>query len=153
MIWPYISRPPDIDYKSKRPLFFCLPFETVKHNFYHYTQHMRLPPSTHLQKRFKSTNLGSNIFHCWEPDATDMIHSNIPAICRSKTQAQIFFGLISYLTDVYKAKKRNSVCFLEALQDRVCTQGAPTKLISDNSSLYKRLSITCYLCDIWASLW
>ena len=41
--------------------------------------------STHLQKRFKSTNPGANLFHCREPNATDMIYSNTPAIDGGKT--------------------------------------------------------------------
>ena len=97
---------------------------------------MRLPPLTHLQKLFKSPNPGANIFHRWEPDATDMIHSNTPAICGKETQAHIFVGLVSHLTDVYKAKKRDSTCFLTALQDCVRTQCELTKLIVDNASLY-----------------
>ena len=65
-----------------------------------------------------------------------MIHSNTPDICGSETQAHIFVGLVSNFTDVYKAKKRNYACFLEAFQDHVCTCGAPAKLIADNYSLY-----------------
>ena len=82
-----------------------------------------------------------------------MINSNTPAICGKETQAHIFVGLVSHLTDVYKAKKRDSTCFLTALQDCFHTQGAPKKLIADNASLYWSWSITRYLCDIWASLW
>ena len=65
-----------------------------------------------------------------------MINSNTPAICGKETQAHIFVGLVSHLTDVYKAKKRDYTCFLTALPDRVRTQGAPTKFIADNASLY-----------------
>ena len=114
---------------------------------------MRLPPSTNLQKRFKSPNPGANIFHRYEPDVTDMIHSNNPSICGKETQAHIFVGLVSHLIDVYKAKKRDCTCFLKALQDCVRTWGAPKKLIADNASLYQSWSITYYLCDIWVSLW
>ena len=152
-IWPRITRQSDIDYESKRPFFGWIPVKTIKRTFDHCTQHMRLPPSTNLQKHLKSPNPGANIFHCWEPDATDMIHSNTPAICGKETQAQIFVGLVSHLTDVYKAKIHDSTCFLAALQDRVRTWGAPTKLIADNASLYQSWSITHYLCDIWARLW
>ena len=46
---------------------------------------MRLPLSTRVQKCFKYPNPGANIFHRWEPDAIDMIHSNTPAICGKET--------------------------------------------------------------------
>ena len=62
-IRPCITRLSDIDHKSKRPFFGWLSFKTVKCTFDHCTQHMRLPPLTHLQKRFKSPNLDANIFY------------------------------------------------------------------------------------------
>ena len=152
-ICPPITKPSDIDYKSKRTFFGWLPIETVKHTFDHCTQHMQLLPSTHLQKHFKLPRPGANIFHRHKTDATDMINYNTPAIFGSTTQVHIFVGLVSCFTDVYKAKKRDSTGFLEAFQDLICTFGNPTKLITDNPALYQIWIITCYLCDIWMGIW
>lgn len=135
-VHPRIIKTFDIYYKSKRPFFGWIPIETFKRTFDHCTQHMQLPPSTHLQKHFKSPNIGANIFHCHEADATDISHSNNPDICGIETQVHTFFGIVYCVTDVYKAKKQDLAGFLVAFQDRVCTRDAPTKLIVDNAALY-----------------
>ena len=114
---------------------------------------MRLPPSTHLQKRLRSPNLGANIFHCREANATDMIYSDTPAIDGDKTLAHIFVGLISHVTDVFKAKNDSAECFLGAFQDRVCMRGAPNKLVADNTPIYCSWRIPRYIRDIWCPLW
>ena len=80
---------------------------------------MRMPPSTHLQKRFKLPNPGANLFHRCEPNVTNMIYSNTPAIDGGETQAHIFVGLISRITNVFKVKSGSAECFLGALQDCV----------------------------------
>ena len=51
---------------------------------------MRLPPSTHLQKCFKLPNPGAKLFYHCEPDATNMIYSDTPAIDGGEIQAHIF---------------------------------------------------------------
>ena len=114
---------------------------------------MKLPPSTHLQKRLRSPNPGANIFHHCEADATDMIYSDTPAIDGGKTLAHIFVGLISRVTDVFKAKSDSAECFLGVFQDRVCMRGAPNKLIADNAPMYHSWRITQYVRDIWCPLW
>lgn len=96
---------------------------------------MRLSPSTHLQKH--SLNPGANIFHYHEPDATDMIYSDTPAIDGDETLAHIFVGLVYCVTDVFKAKDMLAGCFLGAFQDHVCMHGAPTKHIADNAPMYR----------------
>ena len=146
-------KPSLIDYESKQPYFGWLPLETVKRTFQHCTQHMRLPPSTHLQKRFKSMNPGANLIHRHKADATDLIFCDTPAIDGGETMAHIFVGVVSRLTDVFKAKTRGAETFLGALQDRVWIQGAPTKLLTDNAGMYQSWRITWYLYDIWTSLW
>ena len=113
---------------------------------------MRLPPSTHLQKQFKSPNPGANLFHHREPNATDMIYSDTPAIDGGETRAHIFVGLILRITDVFKVKSGSIECFLGALQDQVRKRGAPMKLIADDAPLYQGWKITKYVCDTWISL-
>ena len=107
----------------------------------------------HLQKQFKSPNPDANLFHRWEPDATDMVYSNTPAIDGGETRAHIFVGLILRITDVLKVKSGSAECFLGALQDRVHKHGAPTKLIADDAPLYRGWKITKYFCDTWISPW
>ena len=152
-VQPRITKPTAIDYKSKRPYFGWLPLERVKQTFEQCTQHMRLPPSTHLQKQFRSPNPGANIFHCPEANATDMIYSDTPAIDGGETLAHIFAGLISRVTDVFKAKNGSAECFLGAFQDRVCMHGAPNKLIADNTPMYHSWRIIRYMRNIWCPLW
>ena len=96
---------------------------------------MRMSPSTHLQKHFKSQNSEANLFHCHEPDATDMIYSDMSAIDGGETQAHIFVGLILRITNIFKVKSGSAECFLGALQDCVRMRGAPTKLIADDALL------------------
>ena len=76
------------------------------------TQHTQLPSSIHLQKQFCSPNPGASLFHCHEPDATDNIYSDTPAIDGGETLVHIFVGLISYITDVFKAKDASAEFFL-----------------------------------------
>ena len=149
---PRITRPSKIDYESKRQYFGWLPLENVKRTFEYCTQNMRLPPSTHLQKRFKSPNPGANLIHQREPDATDLIYCDTPAIDGGETMAHIFVGTISRVTDVFKAKRPTAECFLGALQDRIHIRGAPTKLLTNNAGMYRSWRITRYLRDIWTSL-
>ena len=138
---------------SKCPYFGWLSNEMMKRIFKHFTQNMCMPPSTYLQKCFKSPNPGANIFHCCKHNATDIIYSHTPSVCGGETKANIFVWLISCVTNVYKEKKLYLECFLGSLQDCLPTCCAPTKLISGNASLYRGLSIICYLCDILTSLW
>ena len=152
-VQPRITKATAIDYESKRPYFGWLPLERVKRTCEQCTQHMRLPPSTHLQKQLRSPNPGANIFHCCEADATDMIYSDTPAIDGDKTLAHIFVGLISRVTDVFKAKNDSAECFLGTFQDHVCMCGAPNKLIADNAPMYRSWRITRYVRNIWCPLW
>lgn len=82
---PHITQPSLIDFEAQRPFFGWLLLENVKQTFQHCTCHMRLPPSVHLQKRFKSPNPDANLFHCRKPNTTDMIYSYTPAIDGGKT--------------------------------------------------------------------
>ena len=61
-------------------------------------------PLTHLQKRFKSPSPGANLIYWREPDATDLIYYDMPAIDGGETMAHIFVDLILRITDVFKAK-------------------------------------------------
>ena len=67
--------------------------------------------------------------------------------------AHIFVGVISRVTNAFKAKTTDAESFLGALQDGIRIQGAPTKLLLDNSGIYCSWRITRYLRDIWTSLW
>ena len=51
----------DIDFESKRKYFSYLPIDVIKATFKYTSQCMKLPPSTHLQKRFRSPNPGANL--------------------------------------------------------------------------------------------
>jgi hypothetical protein len=53
---------------------------------------MKLPPPTHLQKRFRSPNPGANLRRRYEDDSTDLIYSTVPSISGKQTHAHIFCG-------------------------------------------------------------
>ena len=91
-ICPHINKQSLINYESKLPYFGWLPNETVKCTFQNCTQHLRMPPSTYLQKCFKSPSPGANIFHHQKVDAIDIIFSDTPAVFGDETQAHIFVG-------------------------------------------------------------
>ena len=59
-----------------------------------------LPPSSHLQKQFKSPNPLLNLRQHNEADATDQIFSDKPAMDGGETSAHIFVGHDSKITDV-----------------------------------------------------
>ena len=152
-ILPRISKPSLIDYEAKRPWFAFLPADNIKRTLQYCTQMCRLPPSTHLQKRFKSPSPGGNLRHRRENDATDMIYCDTPAKPGGFTRAHIFYGTTSRLTTVHEAVNGLALTFLGALQDRVRQFGCAQKLVADNAPLYRGWRITKYLRDTWMSLW
>ena len=112
-----------------------------------------LPPSSHLQRQFKSPNPALNLHRRNEADATDQIFAKVPAIDGGETSAHIFVGQDSKITDVYKSKDNSEAEFLDAFQDRVRERGVRTKLIVDNAPMYRCWNITKYLRDIVVSMW
>ncbi len=64
-----------------------------------------------------------------EPVATDTIYLDTPAVDSGATIAQVFVGVESLITDVHAIK--TDWQFINTLEDQIQTQGAPTKLISD----------------------
>jgi hypothetical protein len=143
----------DIDFKSKRKYFSYLPIDVIKATFKYTSQCMKLPPSTHLQKRFWSPNPGANMRRRYEDDSTDLIYSTVPSISGKQTHAHTFCGCTTKITDVYRAKDDTAATFLACFQDRVRSRGAPTRLIADNAPMYRGWRVTRYLRDTWTSLW
>ena len=137
-----------------RKYFGNVSADIVWGTFKHTTQIGTLPPSSHLQWKFKSTNPVLNI-HCHQnkADATDQIFAKIFAIDGGEVSAHIFVGQDSKITYVYKSKDNNGSEFLGAFQDWVRERGVPTKLIVDNASMYRGQNITKYLRDHVVSIW
>ena len=77
-----------------------VPAKVVRNTFKHSTQHGVLPPSSHLQKQFKSPNPIMNLHQRNEADATDQIFSDTPAMDGGETSAHIFVGQDSRIVDV-----------------------------------------------------
>ena len=127
--------------------------EIIRLTFKHTTQYGRMPASSHLQKRFKSPNPVMNLHRRCEADATDQIFCDTPAMNGGETSAHIFVGRDSKITDVYKSKDNSGPEFLGAFLDRVRTQGVPTKLIADNTPMYRGWNVTKYLRDLVVSMW
>ena len=115
---PTIRRPDPIDYEKMRKYFGHVPADIVRQTFKHTTQIGLLPPSTHLQCQFKSPNPALNLHRRNEADATDQIFSIDPAINGGETNAHIFTGQDSKITDVYKSKDNSAESFLGAFQDK-----------------------------------
>jgi hypothetical protein len=122
-------KPPD--YTSLRPLFGWLPVDIIKKTFEVTTQYARLPMSTHLKKAFRSPFPAANVHRRNEPVATDKIVSDTPAIYSGATDAQVFVGTETLLTDVYGIQSDKE--FPSVFQDNIRRRGAPTKLISDSA--------------------
>ena len=59
---------------------------------------------TYLKRRYKSPFLAYNVHHRNEPDATDTVYSDTPAIDSGITAAQFFVGTESMVCDVYPLK-------------------------------------------------
>ena len=79
----------------------------VQNTYKNSTQYGVLPPSSHLQKRFKSPNPLLDLYRRNKMDAADQIFSGIPAMDGGETSAHIFVGHDSKITDVYKVKDRS----------------------------------------------
>ena len=93
-----------IDYERMQKYFGNVPADIVRRNFKHTTQIGTLPPSSHLQRQFKSPNPALIIHYRNEADTTDQIFAKVPAIDGGETSAHIFVGQDSKITDVYKSK-------------------------------------------------
>ena len=87
-----------------RKYFGYIPVKIVSNTYKHSTQHGVLPPSSHLQKQFKSPNPLLNLHRRNEVDATDQIFSDTPAMDGDETSAHIFVGHDLKIMDIYKAK-------------------------------------------------
>ena len=70
-----------------------------------------------------------------------------------KTNAHIFVGQDSKITDVYKSKDNSDAKFLGAFQDRVCEREVPTKLIADIAPMYRSWNVAKYPRDLDVSMW
>ena len=99
------TRKPDrTDWERMRKYLGNVPAEMVRNTFKHTTQIGTLPPSSHLQRQFKSPNPALNIHRRNEADATDQIFSKVAAMDGGEMSAHIFVGQDSKITNVYKAK-------------------------------------------------
>ena len=70
-----------------------------------------------------------------------------------ETSANIFVGQDAKITDVYKAKDNSGKEFWGAFQDRVCTRGVSTKLVADNTPMYRGWKVTKFIQYILTPLW
>ena len=68
-----------IDYKKIKSKLYFAPIETIKQTFKYTTQNQVFPPSSFLQKHYKSPHLFMNIRRRNEHNSTNMIYANIPA--------------------------------------------------------------------------
>ena len=98
-----------------------------------------MPPSSHLQRQFKSPNPALNLHRRNEADATDQIFAKVAAMDGGETSAHIFVGQDSKIVDVYKVKDNSAKEFVGTFQDRGRTRGVPTRLIANRSQLTERL--------------
>ena len=114
-----IGRPAQQEWERTRKYVGNVPAKTVRNIFKHTIQIGRLPPSSHLQRQFKSPNLALNLHRRNEADATDQIFAKIPAMDGGETSAHIFVGQDSKITDVYKSKDNSAEVFLGCFQDQV----------------------------------
>ena len=150
---PSICPPAVEDWDRMRKYFGYVPAKFVRNTYKHSTQHGILPPSSHLQKRFKSPNPLLNLHRRNEADATDQIFSDTPTMDGGETSVYIFVGYDSKIVDVYKAKDNSAKVWFGTMQDRVRQRGVPTQLIADNAHIYRGWKVTKHLCDLVLPLW
>ena len=74
---PSIRPPAAEDWERMHKYFGYIPAKIVRNTYKHSTQHGVLPPSSHLQKRFKPPNPLLNLHRRSEADATDQIFSTM----------------------------------------------------------------------------
>ena len=70
-----------------------------------------------------------------------------------ETCAHIFVDQDSKITNVYKSRDNSGTEFLGAFQDRVRERGVSTKLIADNTPMYRAWNVAKYLQDLVVSMW
>ena len=125
------------DYERKHKYFDYVLAKFVCNTYKQFTQHGVLPPSSHLQKQFKSPNPLLNLHQRNKVDATDQIFSNTPAMDGGETSAHNFVGHDSKIVDVYIVKNNSAKEWLGTFQDRIRHGGVPTHLIADNAPIYR----------------
>lgn len=73
-------RPREVDFESYVPKFGWQPLDIIKRTFEATTQYYRTPMGTHLKKRYKSPFPSCNVQCRDEPDATDTVYADTPAM-------------------------------------------------------------------------
>ena len=89
---PSIIRPEMEYWERTKQYFGHVPADTVRRTFKHATQIGTLPPSSNLQRQFKSPNPALNIHRQSEADTTGQIFTQVPAMAGGDTSAHIFVG-------------------------------------------------------------
>ncbi len=124
-----VHKPPD--YEAVRPLFGWFPADIIKRTFQCTTQYARMPMSTTLKKTYRTPFPAANVHRRDEDVASDFVYSNTPAVDSGATQASIFVGRRSHVTDVYPQKTDSD--FVHSLQDNIRERGAPNRLLTDQA--------------------
>ena len=112
---PSIRPPADEDWERMQKHFGGVPAKIVQNTYKHTTQYGVLPPSSHLQKRFKSPNPVLNLHQRNEVDAIDQIFTDTPVMDGGETSAHIFVGQDSKITNIYKVKDNSGKEFPGAM--------------------------------------
>ena len=81
-------------------------------------------------------NLLANLKQRNKANATDLIFCDTPAYLNGAKAEHVFVGKDSKFLDIYPANDQTQDTFAGRLQDQVHTQGAPIKLIADNTSVF-----------------
>ena len=90
-----------------------------------------MPVSTWFKKRYKSAFPAANTPKRDEPLSVDKVIGDVPAIASGVTQAVLFVGTKSNLSDPYPIRSDGDIvpCF----QDNIRERGAPLQFISDGA--------------------
>jgi hypothetical protein len=91
------------NYDELKPKFGWVPTDIIKRTYAATTQYARIPMSTLLTRYYKSPFPALNIPRRHEPIATDTVYSDTPAIDSGATQAQLYVGTETLVTDVHTA--------------------------------------------------
>ena len=130
---PRTLTPKEPDYAALRRFFGWTSADRVRKTLQHTTQLARLPVGTKLKQAFKAPNPMLNVLPRGEAVATDRIISSVPAIDCGVTEAQLFVGMKTNVTDIYPMSRPKE--FVHTLEDNVRFRGRPSKLLSDSEQV------------------
>ena len=121
------------DYEKFRPYFGWVNVDTAQETIEQSSEWgVSIPNAFPVKNHLKSRNPALNISKRHEPEATDTVFSDTPAVDSVVKQAHLFVGRDTVVADAYPMKSGNQ--FVSTLEDNIRRRGAMDKLLSDSAN-------------------